>query len=443
MVRVTQGPADPDVEVAVVRKLGGVVGTIALVVTLFVAPPSRAASSDELPPSQDNGGDGRADSLNAPDVPPKVACNKPPKKPGGSQIVRRLPKGPMRPDDPTQLAFMSGVCIYLPPGYGDSQLRYPVLYLLHGGGGDQADWLNFGSLQETADAQAAAHHPMIVVMPDGDNGVWYDSPRIEPTAPDAFVLNETYVIHYVIPFVDRHYRTIADRRGRVISGLSNGGLGAFVFSAKHPDLFVAASSMSGNLGGYAHDYDQLNRPKYHDGNTPTPLAENLEGIDLIQFWGGQPCTNDAAEDLCLSWGFEQAFRYDNQLFHDTITKLGYHDQYEEREGSHAWRWWTAWLRDDHLPFLLARVAAAERLGPARRTTPPPASWHHKSISPHFSLWGYDIRVKRTELDEFLSLTHVTATAMTLTGSGVVTVRTPTGKVVTVDLGDGSTKTVAT
>ena len=440
-------PQTPASKSGTVRKLGGLVGLAALVVALVVAaPPSRAATaSDELSPSQDNGADGRADNLNSPDIAPKVACNKPRATAGASQIVRRLPKGPMRPDDPKRLAFTSGVCIYLPPGYGSGQLRYPVLYLLHGGGGDQADWLNFGSLQKTADEQAKAGHPLIVVMPDGDNGVWYNSPRVDPTAPDAFVLNETYVISYVIPFVDRHYLTIAARRGRIISGLSNGGLGAFVFAAKHPDLFVAASSMSGNLGGYEHDYDQFDRPNYHDGNTPTPLAENLEGVDLIQFWGGQPCTNDAAKDLCLSWAFEQSFRYDNQLFHDTITKLGdrYHDQYEEREGSHAWRWWSLWLKEDHLPFLLARVAAPEPALPAPQWIPPPATWHYKSISEHFTVWGYDIRVKRADRDEFLALTKVTATRMTLTGSGVVTVRTNRGKVVTVDLGTGSTKTIAT
>ncbi|MEA3055733.1 MAG: hypothetical protein QOD30_1165 [Actinomycetota bacterium] len=428
------------------RKLGGLVALVALVFGLQ-APLAHGATApnDELPPSQDNGADGRADNLNSPDIAPKIACNKPPATSGGSQIVRRLPRGPMRPDDSTRLAFTSGVCIYLPPGYSTST-RYPVLYLLHGGGGDQADWVNFGSLQKTGDLFASKGHPLIIVMPDGDNGVWYDSPRVDPTAPDAFVLNETYVIDYVIPFVDRHYSTIADRRGRIVSGLSNGGLGAFVFSAKHPDLFVAASSMSGNLGGYEHDYDQLDRPNYHDGNTPTPLAENLQGVPLIQFWGGQPCgTTDLGSNLCLAWAFEQSFRYDNQNFHATIESLGtgYSDQYEEREGSHSWIWWTQWLRDDHLPFLVARVAAAEAARGKTAVSAPPTSWHYKTISPRFRIWGYSFVVTKAPQDAWLSLTNVTAHSMTLTGVGHVTVTTPRGTTISVDLVDGTPKTIAT
>lgn len=429
------------------RRLGGLVALVALVFGLQ-APLARGAqqsSSDELSPSQDNGADGRADYINSPDIPPKTACNKPPSTAGASQIVRRLPKGPMRPDDKTRLAFTSGVCIYLPPGYSTAT-RYPVLYLLHGGGGDQADWVDFGSLQKIGDGEAAKGHPLIIVMPDGDNGVWYDSPRVDPTAPDAFVLNETYVIRYVIPFVDRHYSTIADRRGRIISGLSNGGLGAFVFAAKHPDLFVASSSMSGNLGGYEHDYDQVDRPNYHDGNTPTPLAENLEGIPLIQYWGGQPCgMTDLTSNGCFAWAFEQSFRYDNQAFHQKIVDLGkgYSDVYAEREGSHSWHWWTLWLRDDHLPFLLAHAAAAEPATGKSAVTASPALWHYKTISPAFTVWGYSFQVTKAPQDSWLTLTNVTAQKMTLAGVGHVVITTPRGKTIAVDLVDGKPQTIAT
>ena len=75
-------------------------------------------------------------------------------------------------------------------------------------------------------------------------------------------------------------------------------------------------------------------------------------------------------------------------------------------------------------------------------SPAPASFRYKSISPHFAIWGYDIAVER-DAEELLELTDVTPASVTLTGSGVVTVRTPDGAVHTVDLGAGGTKTIAT
>jgi S-formylglutathione hydrolase FrmB len=408
------------------HRLGGLVGLVALVGGLVLGAPARAAEED---PPYDNGAQGKTDSLNEGDVPPIEACNTQPEDKDDSRIERPIVDGPeelSEDGDADSLAFTTGLCVYLPADYkAHGGPAYPVLYLLHGGGGDAADWVNFGDLQATADATSRG---VIVVMPDGSNGVWYDH-------PNGSVRNETYVIDHVIPYVDEHYNTIGSRRGRVVAGLSNGGLGALVLAAKHPDLFAAASSMSGNLGGYAHEYDQLNRPAYHDGNTPTPLASNLLDVAVIQEWGGQPCVGDAAVDLCASWAFEQLFRLDNTLFDRALTDLGHPDHvYRDSEGSHAWRWWTPWLRDTHLPFLLDRLAAA--------TDATPATWQYKSISGQFTVWGYDITVER-EAEEMLELTDVTTSSMTLTGSGVVTVRTPVGGVHVVDLGDGETKTIPT
>lgn len=412
------------------RKLGVLVGCGALVLGLGVtaAPPSPAAEpGDRVPPEQDNGREGRDNGLNGEHIPPYLACSKAASTAGGSRLVRPLPAGPTAEDG--TFLFTTGVCIYLPPGYDAKSARYPVLYLLHGGGGDAANWVTFGHVQETVDN---AGGNLIVVMPDGSNGLWYD-------APDGSLLNETYVIDWLIPFVDRHLRTIPTREARAIAGLSNGGLGAMVLAAKHPDLFVAATSMSGNLGGYAHEYDQRNRPMYHDGNTPTPLASNLDHVALSIRWGAS-CTGDVQEDLCASWGFEQAFRYDNQLFHQTLTDLGKDHVYKETEGSHAWRWWSAWLRDDHLPFLLQHLADAQPIDAPVTSSPTPAAWDYKSISTAFDVWGYTFAVDRGT-EEFLEIA-VEAGTMSLTGSGVVTVRTPAGIEHRVDLGDGSTKTLS-
>ena len=413
------------------RRLAVVV--VALVIAVAAphahADGERYEPGDRIPPSEDNGGEGRPDSLNEGHVPPYKACSQPARTPGGSRLVRPLPAGPTAEDG--TFLFTTGVCIYLPPGYDTKTTRYPVLYLLHGGGGDAASWVTFGGVQDIVDAAGGG---VIVVMPDGSDGLWYD-------APDGSLLNETYVIDWLIPFVDWHLRTIPDRSARAVAGLSNGGLGAMVLAAKHPDLFVAATSMSGNLGGYLHDYDQQDRPAYHDGNTPTPLASNLDDVDLMVRWGASCSpTGDLQRDLCGSWGFEQLFRYDNQLFHRTLLDLGHEHVYEEVEGGHAWRWWSQWLRDHDLPFLLDRLADPQPVdAPVRRTTAPPR-WRYKSISDAFTIWGHDVRVER-DVEAMLELTDVTPTRMTLTGSGVVTVRNPAGVTRTVDLGDGSTRTI--
>src|SRR5581483_470524 len=207
---------------------------------------ARAADNggDELSPKDDNGAAGRNGFPgNAGHVEPVKACSEQVHDTDASLVIRVLPKGPLQPDGKT-LAFTAGVCIYLPPNYGHSHLRYPVLYLLHGGGGDAAVWVTFGHIRSIMDGkyQADPSQAAIVVMPDGTDAQWYD-------AIDGTIQNEKYMFDYLIPYVDRHFRTIAERDGRVIDGLSNGGYGAMEMAAKRPDLFVAAGGMSSNIAG--------------------------------------------------------------------------------------------------------------------------------------------------------------------------------------------------
>ncbi len=118
----------------------------------------------------------------------------------------------------------------------------PVLYLLHRTSGGAADWVTLGDAEQTT-----AGRPLIVVMPDigqhydgGSyctnwyNGGHYGQPRWE-----------TFHIDQLIPWVDHNLRTVADRDGRAIAGLSQGGFCAMSYAARHPDLFGAALSFSG------------------------------------------------------------------------------------------------------------------------------------------------------------------------------------------------------
>ena len=185
------------------------------------------ARVDELPAALDNGAAGRNTFNSATHVPPSVACGEKVHPTSRSLVVRVLPDGPRAPDG--ELAFTAGVCVYLPPGYAKSNREYPVIYLLHGGGGDAGDGVAMGHLREIMD-RLIAHDPnmaAIVVMPDGTNGQWYDS-------MGGRIQSERYVTDAVIPYVDRHFRTHASRRGRAVTGVSNGGYGAMLFAAEAP-----------------------------------------------------------------------------------------------------------------------------------------------------------------------------------------------------------------
>jgi S-formylglutathione hydrolase FrmB len=386
---------------------------------LFVLLPAAArAGGDELATSRDNGRQGTDNPFEEGDIPPYKACNNVRSK-RGSTIVRVLPTGPIVE---RKLAFTSGVCVYLPPGYATSGLRYPVVYLLHGGGDDQSDWVSLGHVQDIADRAYTddERNAMIIAMPDGtpDAG-WFD-------AYDARYLNERYVLRYVIPFMDRHFRTITDRRGRVIDGLSNGGYGALHLAAKAPDMFVAAGSMSGNLGYRGDDSGQAGdrSPAYKEGSLPAPLAENLDGIDVVMDIGAQ-CFSDISVDLCVTWAYEQTFRTDNEYFVRRMGEVGHKGalDYRPTEGGHAWRWWTTWLEDRHLPFLLARAANPQRVSAPVRRSAPRYPFRYRSVFRTFSVYGWDVKVTERDVREFLDLSSVDRRGFTVQGSGRVKVRT--------------------
>ena len=134
--------------------------------------------------------------------------------------------------------------LYLPDGHGSSAQRYPVLFLLHGLGGGEADWVTVGGLGPTLDRLIAerAVPPMLVVAP-GFGDSWYvDNP--DPGGSGAV---ETAFLDDLVPWVDRAWRTGDKRESRAVAGLSMGGWGAMRFAMLRPDLFAAAASLSGAL----------------------------------------------------------------------------------------------------------------------------------------------------------------------------------------------------
>ena len=126
--------------------------------------------------------------------------------------------------------------ILLPATYLTSQQRYPVLYLLHGGGQDHT------AFATRAWFRALASRDMIVVTPSvGDS--WYVNSVADPSAK-----YEDFVVKDLIEYVDKQYRTIASRDGRAIAGVSMGAWGAMMLGLKHQQRFGAGGALSGPFG---------------------------------------------------------------------------------------------------------------------------------------------------------------------------------------------------
>ena len=126
--------------------------------------------------------------------------------------------------------------VYLPSGYESSGLHYPVLYLLHGNGQNLNSWVRDGRIQPTVDAliEHKEMPPAIIVMPDAGT-TWF---------VDRKEKMETAFLRDLIPDVEREFRTITTRSGRLIAGLSMGAYGAMRFALKYPEMFAAAGLLS-------------------------------------------------------------------------------------------------------------------------------------------------------------------------------------------------------
>ena len=137
--------------------------------------------------------------------------------------------------------------IYLPPGYSKKE-KYPVLYLLHGIGGDDKEWLNGGHPEVILDNLYAEGkvEPMIVIMPNG-RAMKNDSATGNIFAPDkvqAFATFEKDLLNDLIPYVQKHYPVYTDREHRAIAGLSMGGGQSLNFGLGNLDKFAWIGAFS-------------------------------------------------------------------------------------------------------------------------------------------------------------------------------------------------------
>ena len=223
--------------------------------------------------------------------------------------------------------------VYTPAGYETSGKRYPVFYLLHGMGGDENAWSELGRAAQILDnliAQGKAE-PMIVVMTNGnadleaapgESSLGY----MPPTTRLGKTMEGSFETHFpeVVKFIDKNYRTKANKKNRAIAGLSMGGFHSLHISKQYPDMF---------------DYVGLFSAAIMPGkNATSPIYKDMEGKLKLQF----------AKKPALYWiaiGKTDFLYKANVEYRKLLDEKGYPYEYFENEDGHIWRNWRIYLSE--------------------------------------------------------------------------------------------------
>jgi S-formylglutathione hydrolase FrmB len=219
-----------------------------------------------------------------------------------------------------------------PDSYKKKKNSFPTVYLLHGYSGNYSNWIiKVPELKAYADT-----YQTLIVCPDGAYSSWYfDSPL------DTAYRYETHVATEVVNFIDKNYRSIADKNHRAITGLSMGGHGALFLALRHPGIFGAAGSMSGgvDLKESKNRFDIskrigdtiLQEKNWHD-MTVINLIENYAKTDV---------------KIIFDCGTADIFIDGNRRLHQKMLQLKIAHEYTERPGEHNWQYWS-----NAIPFQL-------------------------------------------------------------------------------------------
>lgn len=221
--------------------------------------------------------------------------------------------------------------IYFPPGYEKSEMRYPVLYLLHGTGGDENAWVELGRAPEIFDNLIARGEmtPAIVVMPNGvidtDAAPGYGPAGLSaPVTRTENWMNGRFDMMFpeIVRFIDSTYRTEATADTRAIAGLSMGGFNAMNISRQYPDMFSWVGLFSAAMLDRARGDNEIFRDE------ESKLKRQMSG-PLKLYWIGIG---------------DQDFLYEqNAAYRDRLDRLGFRYEYHESGMGHQWINWRDYL----------------------------------------------------------------------------------------------------
>lgn len=226
-------------------------------------------------------------------------------------------------------------CVVITPNsYSKSKSRFAVVYLLHGHGGNYAQWLNTAPqlLQKADELQ------LILVCPDAGYGSWYLNSPVDKTFQ-----YETFTAKELVTYIDNHYKTIANKQHRAVTGLSMGGHGALYLSIRNKEVFGAAGSICGGV-------DIRPFPNYWD------LKKRLgDTICCKQNWEKHTVMNTVNQlkngeiRLIIDCGLNDFFLDVNRALHQKLLRLKIDHDYTERPGNHNKEYWGSAV-DYHLLF---------------------------------------------------------------------------------------------
>jgi putative tributyrin esterase len=227
--------------------------------------------------------------------------------------------------------------VVLPNSYSKNQSAYPVMNLLHGGGGHFGDWLNQTPDKMTV-KNLADQYNIIIVMPEGETFGWYlDSPL------DKGSQFETYITKEVIQKIDKTYRTVQSSKGRVITGLSMGGHGAMYLAARHPELFGAAGSMSGALDmnftkfKINEDFTKSLKDRFSKLLGTTDISADVYTQNSVVNMTDRIKKN--AMPIIIDCGVDDFLIDVNREVHRKLLYNNTPHEYTERPGAHTWEYW--------------------------------------------------------------------------------------------------------
>lgn len=235
--------------------------------------------------------------------------------------------------DSPALGLERRMTVYTPAGYETSGKRYPVLYLLHGMGGDEEAWISLGRTAQILDNLIAQGKvkPMIVVMPNGNasqEAAPGESSRgmVPPTMQLPKTMEGSYEQAFpeIVKFIDKNYRTIKSKSGRAIAGLSMGGFHSLHISKQYPDMFNYIGLFSAAI--------------MPNKEVSSPIYENMGGKLKVQF----------DKNPALYWiaiGKTDFLYKANEEYRKLLDEKGYKYTYYESDEGHIWKNWRIYLTE--------------------------------------------------------------------------------------------------
>jgi len=213
--------------------------------------------------------------------------------------------------------------VVIKPDNYKKEKAFPTVYLLHGYSGAFDNWIRkVPQLKQYVD-----QYQVLIVCPDGAYGGWYfDSPI------DSTMRYETFIAKEVPAFVDKNYKTIKDRKGRVITGLSMGGHGGLFLGFRHADFFGGCGSMSGALA-----IDLITDKRYGIGKILGDTTNRKYYRHSI-FNEMENYPKDSLA-IIIDCGIDDFIFQMSKMAHEKMLQLKIPHEYIERPGKHDWNYW--------------------------------------------------------------------------------------------------------